>query len=187
MESTWVERIVGTESGRIAWRHSRLADGGWLIEERHASAVPRRHVERRNSKLVLERDFKLRSCEYSVDSFAGVEVGTITRTSDGYSIHLREMDGWESQNSFVSEAVLPSERLTQTLWSLLFSQPGTTRALDVDGIREMTFARKNDDWVLSVNRPTHVTEQLYRFASDGRFLGMQEMMPLLWQRQLVPA
>ena len=42
-------------------------------------------------------------------------------------------------------------------------------------------------YTLSVNRPTHSTEQLYRFSPDGRFLGMQETMPLLWLRELVPA
>src|SRR5579859_4715411 len=32
----WEERIAGVPSGRIAYRHSRLPDGGWLIEERHS-------------------------------------------------------------------------------------------------------------------------------------------------------
>jgi len=41
-------------------------------------------------------------------------------------------------------------------------------------------------WQLSVERLTHSTEQTYRLADDGRFLGMQEMMPLLWLRELVP-
>ena len=42
-------------------------------------------------------------------------------------------------------------------------------------------------YTLSVNSPTHSTDQLYRFSLDGRFLGMQETMPLLWLRELVPA
>jgi hypothetical protein len=40
---------------------------------------------------------------------------------------------------------------------------------------------------LSVRRPTHVTEQRYRFGADGKFIGMQETMPLLWLREIVPA
>jgi hypothetical protein len=41
-------------------------------------------------------------------------------------------------------------------------------------------------WQLKVDRPTHSTEQVYRLTHDGSCLGMQEMMPLLWLRELVP-
>ena len=126
--------------------------------------------------------------DWVLDSFAGSETGTITRTAAGYSIHVNEVDGWESHSTLAADPMLPGERLTLSLWPLVFCAPGTMQALDVDGVREMTFSRKNDhDWQLAVTRPTHVTEQLYRFAPDGRFLGMQEMMPLLWLRELLPA
>jgi hypothetical protein len=185
--SVWLERIVGAEAGRISFRHSRLPDGGWLIEERHATALPRRHVERRNSRLVLDDDFKLRSCQYTVDSFAGVERGAIARSPDGYEIEAKGLDGRESRHAVKTEPVLPSERLTLTLWPLLAKRNGAAPILDVDEgtlvIREM----KLDDGQLSVRRPTHLTEQRYRFGADGEFLGMQETMPLLWLREIVPA
>jgi hypothetical protein len=82
-----------------------------------------------------------------------------------------------------------------TLWPLLFShrdrKPSVLPALDIESgslaVRDMSFAVKDGvDWQLAMSRPTHSTEQLYRFAGDGRFLGMQEMMPLLWLRELVP-
>ena len=113
-EGRWRERIVGAEAGRIAWRHSRLADGGWLIEERHACALPRRHVERRNTRLALDRDFKLRSCEYSVDSFAGAETGKITRSAAGYALQLKEVDGGESNSILSSELDRKSTRLNSS-------------------------------------------------------------------------
>jgi len=194
--NTWVERIVGMEAGRIAWRHSRLADGGWLIEEQHAAAVPRRHIERRNTRLVLDRDFKLQSCAYTVDSFAGSEVGQIRRSAHGeYGITVKEIDGSESRDTATADNMLPSERLSLTLWPLLFAQRSPHNAivpaLDVEGgnlvVRDLSLAMKDKGcWQLSVERLTHSTEQTYRLADDGRFLGMQEMMPLLWLRELVP-
>jgi len=194
--NTWVERIVGMEAGRIAWRHSRLADGGWLIEEQHAAAVPRRHIERRNTRLVLDRDFKLQSCAYTVDSFAGSEVGQIRRSAHGeYGITVKELDGSESRDTVTADNMLPSERLSLTLWPLLFAQQSPHNAivpaLDVEGgnlvVRDLSLAMKDKGcWQLSVERLTHSTEQTYRLADDGRFLGMQEMMPLLWLRELVP-
>lgn len=185
--TVWVERIVGTEAGRVSFRHSRLPDGGWHIEERHASALPRRHVERRNSRLVLDAAFRLRSCQYSIDNFSGTERAAISRSGDGYEIEARGLDGRESRHAVKTEPLLPSERLTVTLWPHLVQQAGSAPILDVDEgtlvIREMAFG----DGRLGVRRPTHVTEQLYRFGADGKFLGMQETMPLLWLRELAPA
>ena len=187
LENTWVERIVGAEAGRVAFRHSRLTDGGWLIEESHATAAPRKHVERRESRLVLDRDFKLVSCEYAVDSFAGSESGKIARSADGYAIEIREFDGWEWRSHVAGEAMLPSEQLTVTLWPLLFSRQAVVPALDIDSVRDINIAKKDQThWQVSVDRPTHATVQVYNITADGRFLGMQEMMPLLWLRELAP-
>jgi imidazolonepropionase-like amidohydrolase len=191
LENTWSERIVGAESGRITWRHTRLANGGWRIEECHAAAVPR-HVERRNTRLELDRDFRVESCVWSVDTFAGTEAGEITRSAAGeYAIKVKDIDGWESNGILAVEPLLPSERLTLSLWPLVFSHNGVIAVLDVEGgslaVREMTLAVKDAaHWRLRVDRPTHATEQVYRLAPDGRFLGMQEMMPLLWLRELAP-
>jgi hypothetical protein len=185
-EATWIERIVGVDAGRIAHRHSRLPDGGWLIEERHAAAVPRRHVERRTSRLELDADFTLRSCVYAIETFAGAEQGEITRTGDGYAIRATGLDGWESRQALATEPLLPSERLTATLWPLLGRRRLSSSVLDAEEgtlvIRHLAF----DDGVLKISRPTHATEQRYRLSGDGRFLGMEETMPLLWLRELVP-
>jgi hypothetical protein len=196
-DGIWIERIIGTEAGRVAFRHSRLADGRWLIEEHHATALPRKHVERRHTRLVLDPDFKLESCAYTVESFAGSETGQITRTAPGkYTLHLKEVDGWESRDSLASASMLPSEQLTLTLWPLFFSrkdrQPSVLQVLDIESgnlaARQMSLALKDGvNWQLAMSRSTYSTEQLYRFAGDGRFLGMQETMPLLWPRELAPA
>ena len=202
-DGTWIERIVGTESGRVAYRHSRLPDGGWLIEEQHADAVPRRHVERRTSRLVLDRDFTLRSSRSTVESFSGSEVAEITWTErEGYAIRITEVDGWASAETLPGERMLPSERLTVTLWPLVIAHRSGERlvapALDLVagriGVREVTLARQDRPgdagdihWHLTVERPTHSTTQIYRVSPAGTFLGMQETMPLLWLRELRPA
>jgi amidohydrolase family protein len=186
-EQRWTERIVGAEAGRITFRHSRLPDGTLLIEERHAAAVPRRHVERRNSRLVLEEDYTLRSCEYTIDSFAGRERGLISRKHGGYVIDAEGLDGWRARQVLTSGALLPSERLTVTLWPLVVRQIGTARLLDVDEGTLIVREAQLSDGELKVTRPTHVTQQRYEFAADGKFVRMQETMPLLWLRELLPA
>lgn len=183
--NVWLERIVGAPAGRLSFRHTRLADGDLLIEERHAVAAPRRHVERRSSRLVLDADFKLRSCEYTVDTFAGTERASIKRSGDGYEIEARGLDGHESRQSLASAPLVPSERLTTTLWPLLAPRAGTFPILDVEEgaliLREMKLGAGE----LSVSRPTHVTTQQYRFDAAGKFVAMEETMPLLWKRELI--
>ena len=60
-------------------------------------------------------------------------------------------------------------------------------------VREMTLATQDRSgdagdihWHLTVERPTHSTTLIYRVSAAGTFLGMQETMPLLWLRELVP-
>ena len=186
-EKRWRERIIGAEAGRISYRHSRAADGGWLIEERHANALPRRHVERRTSHLALDADFRLRECEYTIDTFAGNERGRIARTAEGYQLDAEGLDGWRSRDAVKTPPLLPSERLTVTLWPLLGQRTLDARALDIDegalAIRDLRY----ESGRLTVSRPTQVTEQAYELDADGRFVAMRETMPLLWPRELVPS
>ena len=193
-EMTWRERIVGAEAGRISFRHVRQPDGGWFIEERHAVALPRKHVERRSTRLVLDDELNVVSCEYTVESFAGSERGRLIRRSGGYNFELREVDGWESHGTLAAPPLPPSERLSATLWLLYLRdrkrKPFSTQVLDVENetltTREIAFTPKDaESWQLAVVRPTQSTEQLYRFE-DGRFAGLQETLPLLWTRELVP-
>lgn len=186
-EQEWSERIVGARAGRITYRHSRQPDGGLVIEERHSAAVPRRHVERRNSRLVLDRDYHLVACEHSVDSFAGSERTSIRYESGAYVIEAEGLDGWRVSQALATQPLLPSERLTATLWPLVVRQRESTRVLDIDEAGLIVREAQLENGLLKVSRPTHVTEQRYAFGPDGRFAGMQETMPLLWMRELVPA
>ena len=185
-ENVWSERIIDANAGRITWRHTRDAQG-WIIEERHATAPPRRHVERRSSRLALDAGFHLRSVEYTIDSFAGREHGRIVRTATGYELEAEGLDGWRSGDHVTSGPLLPSERLTVTLWPLLARRELETQALDVDegalAIRELSYTAGR----LTVSRPTQVTEQSWNLDAEGRFIAMYETTPLLWPRELRPA
>jgi hypothetical protein len=41
-------------------------------------------------------------------------------------------------------------------------------------------------WRVKVEWPSRSSEQTYRVARDGSLVGMSEMLPLLWPRELVP-
>jgi len=73
-------------------------------------------------------------------------------------------------------------------------------ALDVEapnvGLADMTLSAAQGEthaapageveWSVQIDRPGQATQQTYRVGSDGRFLSMQEMLPLLWPRELLP-
>jgi hypothetical protein len=135
----------------------------------------------------LNADYTLRECEHSIDSFAGSERATIKRTDDGYAIEAEGLDGWRVHQTLVTEPLLPSERLTATLWPLVVRRNEITKVLDLDESGLAVRDALLEHGKLKVTRPTHVTEQRYSFGADGKFGGMQETMPLLWLRELVPA
>ncbi len=206
-EGSWIERIVGADFGRLSYRHTRLSNGDWLIEERHAGANPRRHPERRTARLVLAPDLTLRSGEHEIESFVGKEVCRITRSDPGgYVAESTAVDGYKSRSTLSGERKIPSERMALTIVPLLIAGQGEqtagTRlaALDVEapnvGLADMTLSAAQGEthaapageveWSVQIDRPGQATQQTYRVGSDGRFLSMQEMLPLLWPRELLP-
>jgi hypothetical protein len=199
-EGSWLERICDADFGRFSFRHSRLADGSWLIEERHAGADPRRHPERRSSRLRLATDFTLRSGEYDIESFVGRETASLTWSAkDGYRLRHRAVDGFETERTLSGEARVPSEQMAQSLVPRLAQAKGasTMPALDAHGAQlgaaEMTIAPAEEDatsdevrWTLRVSRLGQKVEQTCRIGPDGRVRGLTETMTLLWPRELIP-
>jgi hypothetical protein len=202
-EGLWTERIYGTLYGKGGWRHSRLADGGWLVEERHAGATPRRHVERRSTRLELAPDLRIRVGDYRTESFVGEELSQIEWSSKtGYTVRYRDVDGWTTVASLPTEMLVPSERLTLSIQPLIFARLGdklgdAVRALSIEkgepSVTEAKISRAPAEpsdapdesrWRLEVMRPTEATVQTYRATSDGLFVGLSEIMPLLWVREI---
>jgi hypothetical protein len=206
-EGVWTERILGAEFGRISYRHRRLPDGGWLIEERQAGANPRRHLERRTARLTLTPNLTVKAGEQEVEAFVGTATNRITwSAASGYTVASRAVDGWESHSTLPGPRLAPGERLAFSLVPSLIGQlaergPGASVAtLELEGgsatsVR-LTLAVADGEgqaappgearWRLQIDRPAEPTEQTYRLDPAGRLLGMDELLPLLWPRELVP-
>jgi Amidohydrolase family len=206
-EGAWLERICNADFGRYSFRHTRMPDGGWQIEESHSGANPRHHPERRSSRLHLAADLTIRSCEYDIESFVGKETGSITWSRDeGYRLQHRAVDGFKTKRTLPGEARVPSEQMVQSLVPLLAKTKGrsTMPALDAQGMdldaqgvnlgaAEITIAPVDDGgladearWKFQISRLGQRAEQTFRIGPDGLFRGLTETMVLLWPRELIP-
>jgi Amidohydrolase family len=194
-EGGWVERIIGAEFGQLHYRHSRQPDGDWLVEERHAGADPRRHPLRRTVRLVLAPDLTVRSGVFDIESFVGTETGEVSWSeAGGYTVRYRAVDGYVSEKALASARMVPSEQLALSVVPRLIAerQACIVSALDAEADTpsraEMSVAPVEDGqaWRLQVSRTGQRVEQTYRIAADGRLSRMDEMLPLLWPRELVP-
>jgi hypothetical protein len=187
---------VAADFGRVSYRHSRLPNGGWLVEEQHAGADPRRHVDRQTVRLSLAPDLTVRSGDFEVESFVGTEKLALTKSEDGgYTARYQAVDGFESESVLTGGPRVPSERLLLSVVPRLIVErgAGALPALEVEADHlspaELTLSpgSQDNEWQVRATRPGQQAEQTYRLAPGGRLERMDEMMPLLWPRELVPA
>jgi hypothetical protein len=112
----------------------------------------------------------------------------------GYTFRSRAIDGCTSEKALPGPRVVPSERLALSVVPRLIGDRGacTVAALDAEtgtpSGAEMTVAPVEDGraWRLRGNRLHQRVEQTYRLTQDRRLSGMDEMLPLLWPRELRP-
>ncbi|MDT2022398.1 amidohydrolase family protein [Methylocella sp. CPCC 101449] len=197
-EGVWRERICGAEFGRVTYRHTRLPEGGWRIEERHAGAEPRRHAMRRSSQIVVDADLNLRTADYELETFAGVEQAHVEHVGDGYALTFKAVDGHESQSHLQGAPRPPSEHMALSVVPLLAGRhgAGTIAALDAEtslGAAELVLsvspepgAPGETHWQLETSRLGQRATQLYALGADGRLARMTETTILLWPRELQP-
>lgn len=194
-EGTWSETICGAEFGRISYRHSRLHNGGWLIEEKHAGANPRRHPVRRSARIVLDPDMKIESGNYEVDTFVGKETATLRWTqAEGYRLSHVGLDGAQTERTVAGERRVPGEEMAPSFVPRIVNQRGATtvQTLDTDGQRlgasEIAIAAgaQGNMWTIDISRLGQRASQTYLLAPDGRLDTMTETTVLLWPRELRP-
>lgn len=200
-EGTWRETICGADFGRVSYRHTALPDGGWLVEERHCGANPRRHPERKSIRLKLDADMNVRVAAFEVESFVGKESGHVVWSGvDGYHLDFTSMDGATSQHSLAGEARPPSEQTAMSFVPQLISRRGNSTVQTLDaagsslGASEIEIApgeRAPDspseaEWKADVSRLGARGSQSYRLTKDGKLSRMSETTVLLWPRELIP-
>jgi hypothetical protein len=197
-QGSWRERIVGADFGQLSFRHHRLPDGGWLVEERHAGADPRRHPERRTSRLVLAPDLTISRGEYDVESFVGRETGELSWSeTTGYRVQYRAVDGYTSETALPGPRLVPSERMALSFVPRLIASAGASAVVALDAqantlsTAEMTLTAVPNEtaepaWELNVSRIGERVKQTYHLRPDGGLDHLEEMLPLLWPRELVP-
>jgi hypothetical protein len=178
-----MERTAGALSGRLAFRHLRLANGSWLVEERNASNYGGNTL--RTTRMWLAADFGLERAEYRLETAVGAETGSIARTSGpGYEVRVTEIDG-HGRSEVIAEAdLVPSERMAASvLPAMLAAQPSlssTCPALSIEnGAARVApleiVPLEPRTWQVRVQRPGQLTQQTYRLGPDGAFIGLDEM------------
>jgi hypothetical protein len=95
-----VERVAGSEVGRIRYCQTRVQDGGWLVEETGRSTADSLHSWGGTSftRLALSSSLELVEAERRSESFLGTEECRIQQDEDGgYVAQVTELDGFQGE------------------------------------------------------------------------------------------
>lgn len=183
----WTEILEGREAGKIAFRHTMLPGGEWLIEERYTGS-PRRFVERLTTRLELTSDFSVRQGEYRIETPTGEETCQIDWSeSEGYNVSFKDIDGHETSSVLTGKMLFPGDTLAMSVFPLMIAQQPqmssakTFSVLGVAGgrasVSQVTISKIQDtdetQWQIKITHPNESSEQTYRLDSSGRFLGMK--------------
>jgi imidazolonepropionase-like amidohydrolase len=191
-EGLLTERLEGMNASRRQYRHGRLPDGGWAIDE-----VTQRGADSLSSSggksishLELSSSLDVRNAEIRTESLVGTESTSIRRVPDGsYAVRHTDCDGFET-SSTLAGPLPPSEDLAFTAMPLFLAGiPGgeTDRAmLGLDGARAMAVPthftpHPDGEWEVCSARRGTTRVQSYRVTPDGLLLGMREQS---WQGRL---
>jgi hypothetical protein len=180
-----VDRLVGSVAGTIRYVHTRLPDGGWLVEESVTSRADglRSWGGQSAARLELFPTLDIVSAVWRSESFLGVESGDVQLEDDGgYSVRLTEIDGHESV-SRVDGPLAPGQELAFSPTLLLLSEDGPGEKeisalgieLDHPGVVPVHAARESPGkWLVHIDRGGTSMDQTFRFSEAGSFQGMEE-------------
>lgn len=193
-QGTLTESFSEMRVGLARYRHSRLPDGGWQVEELSARSGPRGPL-RRIVRLFLGPNWTVRRADIEAETFAGRESIEIIHTSDGvYRARVKAADGHTSDSTVASAPLLPSERLAfSVLPHWLASQSATvaTSSLDIEhevvqvaevlaesapSVAAETWGKPTVNWQISVARPGEVSTQTLGISDDGSFLRLHDVL-----------
>ena len=180
-----VDRLVGSEAGTISYVHTRLPDGGWLVEETVSSRADglRSWGGQSTARLELFPSLDIVSVAWRNESFLGVESIDVQLEDDGaYSVRLREIDGHESVSRVDGPLASGQELAFSATLLLLSGNSGDEREvptlgieLDHPGVVPVRATQSHSgEWSVHINRNGTSVDQTFRFSDGGSFQRMEE-------------
>lgn len=150
-QGTLVETLTGVASGCLCFRHSRLADGRLLVEERRSAARGTRM-----SRVVLTPDHKVARATSVVSTSLGREATSIRWSSEHgrYDIRVRDAVGVQRRSHAGDEMLAPTASFALSVMPQISAAAGACgssviRAVSVENgagdVVEMTLTPEADD------------------------------------------
>lgn len=200
-EGHLAEKLAGMDAGSVHYRHTRMPDETWLIEEAAQSGADslRSWGGWSSSRLELSPTFDVVRGIVRSESFLGVEEIDIRRDEDDtYAVRCTEIDGFET-TSRLSGPLTAGEELAVTAFPLFLGQrqtkEGTLSVLGIDRahaaaiplqLAETSDGGDEQEWHVHVERFGTPSDQIYRLTASGTLLNIEEQT---WRgtREVTPA
>lgn len=182
-----LDYLQGHETGRLVYRHCQRSEQTLLIEEYYAG----KKRGREKTRLVLRADGVILEGQHRRETSVGIAVSTINRLGqEGYQIHVKEVDGYETLTVLNQPSLIPDELLAVTaLPTALTARQGEegpllALSLQADGPQVTLlsiFPSSQEDgspsvfqeWHVSVERSGQPSFQWYQADPDGKLICMR--------------
>lgn len=193
-QGTLRELVSEIPVGLVSFRHTRLPDGGWRVEEWSARSGLR-GPQQRTMRMWLEPDWTVRRAEIAAETDVGRESSEIIWSDDGaYRARVTQPDSYTSDSTIMSVPLLPSERLAFSVlpqWLASQTPPVAAALLGIEHeavqVAELSAepvpasatdasGERGANWQVSIARPGEVSTQTYRLADDGALLGLRDLL-----------
>jgi hypothetical protein len=192
-QGSFAESVSATSIGRASYRHIRLPQGGWLVEERSARSGPR-GPQRRAADLWLGQDWTLRSAQIDSDTDIGRERWDIRWSEGAYRVRITEPDGAVAESTLVTAPLLPGERIASSVlpaWSASQAASRSVVSLSIEHEVAQTAAilaepvpstegqaqrTRCTEWQLRITHPGEAVTQKFRVSHEGALLSLRDTL-----------